>query len=255
MLETSSDMPSSGGAMMEAHAGAQVAVLSPRPGEVVSGGSRPGEVVSVGSVRFRVAISNFHVDCGSAGTPDLTGVGHYHVTVDGSLVNMYREPSGAVSMLDVKPHSHTLAFIPASNEHADDMPAVKMVPITYQPAHAASVAPLHFAGKRSKSSRPKPGETVHGVLTLHIAVRNFQLSCAMYGKPDVAGYGHRHLNVDSTTAGMMGMGTMMRMNSARTLTLSLAHIKPGPHTFFAILEDNQHAPTPHAQASIRVNVG
>ena len=67
-------------------------------------------------------------------------------------------------------------------------------------------------------------------------------------------YGHWHLNVDSTTMGMMGMGPMLRMRSANTLSISLAHLKPGTHRFFAILEDNQHAPTSGAMASVGVNV-
>jgi hypothetical protein len=178
------------------------------------------------------------------------------VTLDGSLINMYCEPNGQVSMLDVKPGMHMLGFIPASNEHADDMKAAKMIPIDYRPAAAAgSVAPLTFPGKpQIQILSPKPGETVHGSLTMRIAVKNFRLSCAMYGKPDVAGYGHWHLNMDSTTIGMMGMGTMFRMSCEHTLSFSLAHVKPGNHRFFAILEDNQHAPTPHAMASVNVNV-
>ncbi|HVA20124.1 MAG TPA: hypothetical protein VMU55_08110, partial [Solirubrobacteraceae bacterium] len=177
--------------------------------------------------------------------------------LDGSLINMYCEPNSQVSMLDVKPGMHMLGFIPASNEHADDMKAAKMVPIDYRPATAATtVTPLHFPGKpQIEILSPKSGETVHGTLTLHIAVKNFKLSCAMYGKPDVAGYGHWHLNVDSTTMGMMGMGTMLRMSCSNTLSISLAHIKPGTHRFYAILEDNQHAPTPKAMASVSVNVG
>ena len=131
-----------------------------------------------------------------------------------------------------------------------------MVPIVYQPAAApATVTPLHFAGKpQIEILSPKSRETVSGTLTMHIAVKNFRLSCAMYGKPDVAGYGHRHLNLDSTTMGMMGMGTMLRMSRANTLSISLARISPGAHRFFAILVDNQHAPTPHAMASVGVNV-
>ena len=131
-----------------------------------------------------------------------------------------------------------------------------MVPIVYQPAAApATVTPLHFAGKpQIEILSPKSRETVSGTLTMHIAVKNFRLSCAMYGKPDVAGYGHWHLNLDSTTMGMMGMGTMLRMSRANTLSISLARISPGAHRFFAILVDNQHAPTPHVMASVGVNV-
>jgi hypothetical protein len=248
MPSSQSGMSGSGssGSMMEAHTGAHVSVASPAPGTVVTGQSVP----------FHVAVSNFKVDCSSSGTPDHAGVGHYHVTLDGSLINMYCEPNGQLSTLDVKPGKHMLGFIPASNEHADDMKAAKMIPIDYRPATTpATVAPLHPHGKpQIQILSPRPGETVHGIVTMRIAVNNFRLSCAMYGKPDVAGYGHWHLNVDSTTMGMMGMGTMLRMSCANTLSISLAHIKPGTHRFFAILEDNQHAPTPGAMASVSVNV-
>jgi hypothetical protein len=87
-----------------------------------------------------------------------------------------------------------------------------------------------------------------------VAPSNFEFSCALYGKKNVAGYGHWHANVDSTSKGMMGMGTMLGMSCARSFQVSLAGIKPGPHRFFAILEDNQHAPTPKVQDSVNLNV-
>jgi hypothetical protein len=54
--------------------------------------------------------------------------------------------------------------------------------------------------------------------------------------------------------GMMGMGTMLGMSCSRSFHVSLAGIKPGQHTFIATLEDNTHAPTIGAQASVAVNV-
>jgi hypothetical protein len=44
------------------------------------------------------------------------------------------------------------------------------------------------------------------------------------------------------------------MSCQRTFHVSLAGISRGPHTFHAILEDNQHAPTPHVEAAVNVNV-
>jgi hypothetical protein len=44
------------------------------------------------------------------------------------------------------------------------------------------------------------------------------------------------------------------MSCARSFHVSLAGIKPGPHKFFAILEDDQHAPTPKAQDSVELTV-
>jgi hypothetical protein len=44
------------------------------------------------------------------------------------------------------------------------------------------------------------------------------------------------------------------MSCARSFHVSLAGIKPGQHKFIAILEDNTHAPTIGAQASVRLKV-
>ncbi len=203
-----------------------------------------------------VSITHFNVDCRYAGTPNRKGIGHYHIELDKSLINMFCGPRGSISMLDVKPGKHTVQFIPAANDHADDLKAMKQISFEYKAAHPLpAVKPLSFPGKPSVSIvSPKPGATVHGGFDFVVAVKNFRLSCALYGKADVKGYGHWHINVDSTTKGMMGMGTMLGMSCARSFHVSLAGIKPGEHTFFAILEDNTHAPTIGAQTSVALNV-
>ena len=233
------------GGTMEAHTGARVALKSPKGGAVVTGTSVPTDV----------SLSDFRVDCRFAGTPDKPGVGHYHIELDGSLVNMFCHDRASVSMQNVAPGSHTLAFIPAANDHADDLKAEKKVSFVYRPS--TPLAPIKAESKGKPSIRilsPKPGSTVRGSFLLTVAPKNFEFSCALYGKKNVPGYGHWHANVDSTSKGMMGMGTMLGMSCARSFRVSLAGIKPGQHTFFAILEDNQHAPTPKAQASVKLNV-
>ena len=136
------------------------------------------------------------------------------------------------------------------------MKAAKKVGFTYKPSQPpAAVKPLSFTGKPQVSIvSPKPGATVHGGFDFVVAVKNFKLSCALYGKPNVKGYGHWHANVDTTTMGMMGMGTMLGMSCGKSFHVSLAGVKPGRHTFIAILEDNTHAPTIGARASVAVNV-
>jgi len=232
-------------AMMSADTGAQLAIRSPQPGSVVHGNN----------VRFDVRISHFKVDCRFAGTPNKMGVGHYHVELDGKLINMFCADRSEVSLQNVDPGQHELEFMAAENDHTDDMKSTKKVSFDYQPTKA--LAPITGEQKGIPSIRiisPKPGATVHGGFDFTVKPKNFKFSCALYGKPDVSGYGHWHINVDSTTKGMMGMGTMLGMSCQHTFHVSLAGIKPGPHTFFAILEDNQHAPTPHQQASVKVNV-
>ena len=238
--------PAPSAQMPSVNTGAALAVRRPRPGTVVTANSVP----------FAVRLSDFKVACRFAGTPNRAGVGHYHVMLDGALINMFCSDRSRVSLQDVKPGRHTLAFAPADNTHVDDLKAEKKVAFTYKPSKPlAAIRPEQTAGKPSiRITSPRPGATVHGGFELNVAPRNFQFSCALYGKKDVAGYGHWHANVDSTTKGMMGMGTMLGMSCERAFHVSLAGIRPGKHTFYAILEDNQHAPTPKAQASVTLNV-
>jgi hypothetical protein len=231
--------------MMSAETGAKVAVAAPSAGRVVTGSNVPTDVT----------ISSFRVDCAFAGTANRAGVGHYHIELDGSLVNMFCKPKAAVNLTAVKPGMHTLAFIPAENDHTDDTKAERKVAFVYKPTHPIAAPAALATGKPSiRIVSPRPGATVHGGFDFTVEPANFRFSCALYGKQDVAGYGHWHANVDATDKGMMGMGTMLGMSCGRTFHVSLAGIKPGPHTFFAILEDNQHAPTPKALASVKVNV-
>jgi hypothetical protein len=232
--------------MMTANTGAHLKVLSPAKGFTLTGNTLSTDV----------AITHFKVDCRYAGTANRKGIGHYHIELDQSLINMFCGPHGQVSMQNVKPGKHTVQFIPAANDHADDVKAMKQISITYKPSHPLPAAkPINFPGKPSISVvSPKPGSTVHGGFNLVVAVKNFRLSCALYGKAPLKGYGHWHANVDTTTMGMMGMGTMLGMSCSKSFHVSLAGIKTGQHKFIAILEDNTHAPTIGAQASVTLNV-
>jgi hypothetical protein len=238
--------PSNAGAPPSANTGARLAVEAPTPSSTVSDTAVP----------TAVAIENFRVDCRFAGTSNRKGVGHYHMELDHKLVNMYCGPRASISMQNVKPGTHTLLFIPAENDHTDDLKAEKSVKFSYRPS--SPLPPIRAEEKPGKPSirivSPKPGATVSGSFDLRVAPKNFEFSCALYGKDDIAGYGHWHANVDSTSKGMMGMGTMLGMSCARSFHVSLAGIKPGKHKFFAILEDNQHAPTPKAQDAVELTV-
>jgi hypothetical protein len=232
--------------MMTVDTGAKVRVLKPTPSSVVRSNS----------VSTAVSISDFKLNCGLAGTANRKGVGHYHIELDHSLINMFCSKRTPISMLDVKPGKHTLIFVPAANNHAEDKKAEKTVSFVYRPtAPLPAAKPLHFAGKPAiRIVAPANGATVHGGFDFTVAVSNFRLSCALYGKANVAGYGHWHANVDTTKLGMMGMGTMLGMSCGKTFHVSLAGIKPGKHRFIAILEDNTHAPTIGAQAAVSVTV-
>jgi hypothetical protein len=208
------------------------------------------------AVSTAVSITKFRLNCALAGTANRKGVGHYHIELDHSLINMFCAKRTSISMLNIAPGKHTLIFLPAANDHAEDKKAEKKVSFVYKPTRALPRAkPLSFPGKPSiRIVSPKNGATVHGGFDFTVAVKNFRLSCALYGKAPVKGHGHWHANVDATTKGMMGMGTMLGMSCAKTFHVSLAGIKPGKHRFFAILENNLHAPTIGAQATVNVTV-
>src|ERR671936_2132643 len=86
--------------MMMAHTGAKLSVLTPKSGTDVSSNA----------VSTLVRITNFRVDCRYAGTANRKGIGHYHIHLDKSLVNMFCARRGQISMLDVKPGRHTVQF-------------------------------------------------------------------------------------------------------------------------------------------------
>jgi hypothetical protein len=226
--------------------GAKVRVLAPTPRSTVRRNTVPTDV----------SITHFRLNCALAGTANRKGVGHYHIELDHSLINMFCAKRTSISMLNVAPGTHTLTFLPAADDHAEDKKAEKQVGFVYKPARALPRAkPLSFPGKPSiRIVSPKSGATVHGGFDFTVAVKNFRLSCALYGKANVKGYGHWHANVDTTSKGMMGMGTMLGMSCAKMFHVSLAGIKPGKHRFVAILEDNTHAPTIGAQAVVSVTV-
>lgn len=237
---------SSSGAMMTMDTGAKLTVLAPKNGAVIRGNV----------VNTKITVSDFRLAAGLAGTPDRAGVGHYHIELDGSLIDMYGTRTATISLQNVAPGRHTLTFLPATNGHMEDMKAERKVTFTYQPT-----APLQTIGARTFSGKPdvgivepKPGATVSGSFEMKVAAKNFVLSKALYGKANVPGYGHWHVNVDSTSKGMMGMGTMMGMSGTPTFHVSLAGVKPGKHRFWAILVDNTHAPTIRVMKSVTVTV-
>src|SRR5262245_24219667 len=197
--------------VMTANTGAKLKVVAPKTGTTLTGDA----------LSTRVSITHFKVDCRFAGTANRKGIGHYHIELDKSLINMFCNPRGQISMLNVKPGRHTVQFIPAANDHADDLKAEKQISFTYKPSRPLSaVNPLSFPGKPSvRIVSPKPGASVHAGFNLVVAVKNFRLSCALYGKANVKGYGHWHANVDSTTMGMMGMGTMLGMSCANSFRI------------------------------------
>jgi len=73
----------------------------------------------------------------------------------------------------------------------------------------------------------------------------------------VAGYGHWHANLDTSSGAMMGMGSMLGMSCTTTFHGTTTGLQPGEtHTLIALPVDNGHAPlTPAAEDKVDVRIG
>jgi hypothetical protein len=241
-----------------------VTILSPRD----------GDVATTNTVAVVPDFKNWKLRCDLAGTPNVAGAGHYHLELDGALVNMYCGPA-ALSLQNVKPGEHTITVIPAKNDHSEVEAGKVDVKFTYRPA--SPLPPLQGinTGKPSVSILwPKNGATVKGAsFPLVMDVRNFRLSCDLLGKPKVANTGHWHVDVNKPETAMMGMmkpgtsqqqmmmvmmeamATMMNMGCNNTFDVPLAGVSPGKHNFYTVLVDNGHEPlNPAVTAAVSVNV-
>lgn len=218
-----------------------------------------GAMVTTNAVTLNVSTSAYEDTCALAGTPDQQGKGHYHVLIDKSLVNMFCTPQATISMQNVKPGMHTLTVVPAQNDHAEVEANAQSITVNYAPASPmAPITDASFAsGPSVKIVSPAPGTVVSGAFDVVVDVSNYNLSCDLFGKPDVAGYGHWHLNFDSDTGPMMGMGSMAGMSCQNVFHATTAGLKSGEkHTLIAVLVDNGHAPLhPDVNDKVEVTIG
>lgn len=217
-----------------------------------------GTVITTNTVAIQVQTIGFTDTCNGAGAKPVAGFGHYHIELDKSLVNMFCTPAASlISMQNVKPGKHTFTVIPAQNDHVEITANAKSVTVDYEPASPLpTITDATFSGAKSiKILSPARGSTLKGAFDVTVQVTNFNISCDLFGKPDVGGYGHWHLNWDSDAGAMMGMGTMVVMACSKTYHVTTTGLTPGRHTLIALLVDNGHAPfNPDIRDQIEVTV-
>lgn len=218
-----------------------------------------GAVATGNEVTISVAATGYELSCDWAGKPLNEQFGHYHVLLDSALVDMECDPTTTVSMQNVAPGTHSIAVVPALDDHHEVMENMQMFEFDYEPT-----APLPeivdaavTADPVIRIVSPKAGDVVSGEFDVVVEVDNYELSCDLYGKPGLLGYGHYHVNLDSTTGPMMGMGTMLGMGCTTTFTASTVGLESGAtHSVIALLADNGHAPLMNAVAAeVEVTVG
>lgn len=234
-----------------------------------------GQTVTDNAVAVVPQFKNWNLRCDLAGTPTVPGAGHYHLELDGALVNMFCN-AAVVSFQNLKPGAHTITVIPAKNDHSEVEAAKAQVKVNYQPANALPPVQGISAGKPTVSIIwPKSGAVVSGsTFPLIMDVRNYRLSCDLMGHPKLANTGHWHVDVDkSEVASMMSMkgkqmsqqqmmmammeamATMLNMGCNTVFDVPLAGISKGKHTFYAVLVDNLHEPLePAVTSAVTVTV-
>jgi sulfocyanin len=223
-----------------------IKILSPAPGATVTGDTVP----------VKIAVTDFTMDCAWAGTPPRPGVGHWHLLLDGGLVNMECGTATVLSMQNVTPGKHTITAMLAANDHSAiaGKAAAAMTTFTYKPAQALpAITAYNAPGKPSITIlAPDQNATVGEHFTVVLDWTNFRPSCDLLGKPNVAGYGHWHLFIDSVNK---GLATLLDMGCTHSYTIFTDGLTPGTHTLYAMLADNLHAAvTPTAMASVTIRV-
>src|SRR5262249_37940626 len=151
---------------------------------------------------------------------------------------MYCTPEATVSLQNVKPGLHHLEVVPALNDHAEVMSGGQQLSFDYEPTSPLpDITDTANPGKPTiEIVSPENGATLSGPFDVVIRTTNWHNSCGLLGKPDVAGYGHWHVNVDTTNGGMMGMATMLGMSCTTVLHTSTIGLLAGSHhTLIALL--------------------
>ncbi len=214
-----------------------------------------GSKITDNTVPVHVAMSGFQPTCASGFAP-VQGEGHYHLLIDKSLVDMFCAPDATLSMQNLQPGPHTITAQPALTNHMDVEMNASSVTIDYEPTHPLpALTAATFAGAPSiKIMSPAKGAQLSGSFDITVQVANYNVSCALEGKPDVAGYGHWHVNLETLNSGMMGMETMARMSCQNVLQMSTQGFPAGHHLLIVYLTDDQHAPLmPEIMDSVDVN--
>ena len=216
-----------------------------------------GTKITDNTVPVHVAMSGFQPTCASGFAP-VQGEGHYHLLIDKSLVDMFCAPDATLSMQNLQPGTHTITAQPALTNHMDVEMNASSVTIDYEPTHPlpALTAATFAAAPSIKIMSPAKGVQLSGSFNITVQVSNYNVSCALEGKPDVAGYGHWHVNLETLNSGMMGMETMARMSCQNVLQMSTQGFPAGHHLLIVYLTDDQHAPLmPEIMDSVDVNFG
>jgi hypothetical protein len=225
-----------------------------------------GAVVRSTDIPVRVGVHGFTIACDEAGMPDREGTGHIHVMLDGmsmaQLTNFYCGQEFMISGQGVSPGQHELMIDLATNTHGDMEDTAKTITFLYQPTTPRAALPQPGSNSRQsiQITEPANGASVGPQFTVQVVAPNFNPSCDLEGKPDIAGVGHYHVIVDEGSMPMgghdmsmpmdqsggmqemMAMPGMISMPCTNAIPIDLSAWPSGQHTVTVELEQNDHTP-------------
>ena len=164
---------------------------------------------------------------------NVAGTGHWHLSLDGTLVTMESVVKGNISGMSAGSHTIRAEFV--NNDHsplAD--PVMDEVTVTVVGAKPSITMVT-----------PAAGATINGnTTTVTVTVVNFTLSAAHVGQAPVEGEGHWHVFVDGVYSGF-----------SATNTVSVTNLSVGDHVIKVGLYNNDHSSLPvdfSAQVTVHV---
>lgn len=235
-----------------------------------------GQTITASAIPVRVDVSNFTVECTDIGKPGKAGQGHVHAMLDGMnmehLTNFYCSDSFDISGAGLKPGKHALAVTLANDAHVENVTRPAMVSFAYQPSVPEPLPQVITGGKPMvRIEQPQNHSTIDKKFNLVVNVKNFDLSCDLEGKPNVAGWGHLHVFVQQPGVtdmhmekmsdkrmeqsaggmhgGMMSMVGMIGMPCSTMVPVDLSTWRSGKAHLLVMLANNDHMPVMGAALS------
>ena len=168
------------------------------------------------TVPVEASVENFTLDPDISGTmPNMPGMGHYHVYVDGT----YTTATGAdlVNLLHQSAGDHVVTVVLANYDHSE--------------LGARDTMTVNVAESRPDVmiTSPPSGESVTSTFSVSVEEENFLLDPDHIGGGDVDGVGHYHVYIDGAYYGY-----------SADHTTTVTGISPGDHTLRVELVNNDH---------------
>src|SRR5205823_9662200 len=130
-----------------------------------------------------------------------------------------------------------------SSSTAGASPSESMMPSKM--AHGPMMLPPYAKRMKVSITSPSSGTTVTAnSVTVGVSVSGYTDSCAMAGKPAMAGFGHYHVLIDKS---------LVNMFCTPKATVSMQNVTPGPHTLTVVPALDDHAEVMENAQSITID--